>query len=153
MINFTSNQPMEHKTAAYRCHVCRIYSMPLTPSRKQKEWATIQVIAQNNFPQTHIQWLHYHMQHKHSDEDHTNNEQQAKKTWTTFTYYSLIVRKIANIFKHTNIRVAFKNTNTQQQLTKPKIHKNTKKSGIYKLTCSTCRLSYMGQTSCSLQQI
>jgi hypothetical protein len=45
-INFTSNQPMEYKTAAYRLHISRMHSMPLTPGRKQKEWATIQIIAQ-----------------------------------------------------------------------------------------------------------
>ena len=65
---------------------------------------TIQAIAQNNnSPQTLIQRINYQIQRKHSDEDHTNNEQQAKKTWATFTYYSAIVRKITNIFKHTNI--------------------------------------------------
>ena len=122
---------MEHKTAAYRYHsISRMHSIPLTPSRKLKEWTTIQVIAQNtNFPQMLMQRLNYQIQCKHNNEDHTNNEQQTKKTRATFTYYSLAVRKIINIFKHTNIQVAFKNTNTLQQLTKPKInqtHKNTK---------------------------
>ena len=44
---------------------------------------------------------------------------------------------------------AFKNTNTIQQYTKPKmIDKNQdyNKSGIYKLTCNTCKMSYIGQT-------
>ena len=64
------------------------------------------------------------------NEDHTNNEQQTKKTWATFTYYGLIVRKITNIFKHTNIQIAFKNTNTLQQLTKQKLIKTQKKQNI-----------------------
>ena len=74
---------------------------------------------------------------------------------TTLTYYSPLIRKITDIFKHTNVRVAFKNTNTLQQVTKPKVHKNKKeheKSGVHKLTCNTCKLSYIGQTSRSLQQ-
>ena len=96
---------MEHKTAAYRYHsISRMHLIPLTPSRKLKEWTTIQVIAQNtNFPQMLMQRLNYQIQCKHNNEDHTNNEQQTKKTRATFTYYSLAVRKIINIFKHTNI--------------------------------------------------
>ena len=46
-------------------------------------------------------------------------------------------------------------TNTIQQLTQYTSHQNTteqEKSGIYKLTCNTCKLSYIGQTNCSLQQ-
>ena len=83
--------------------------MPLTPSRKQKEWTIIQAVAQNNdFLQTLIQRINYQIQRKHNNEDHTNNEQQTKKTRTTFTYYSPIVRKITNICKHTNLRVALK---------------------------------------------
>ena len=51
--------------------------------------------------------------------------------------------------------IAFKSTNTLQQLTKPKIDNNTQerdKSGIYKLTYNTCKMSYIGQTSRRLHQ-
>jgi hypothetical protein len=48
------------------------------------------------------------------------------KTWATFTNYSPKIKKITNLFKHTNVCTAFKNTNTLQQLTKPKTkHQNT----------------------------
>jgi hypothetical protein len=30
-INFLSNHPMEHKIAAYRHHITRMHSLPLTP--------------------------------------------------------------------------------------------------------------------------
>jgi hypothetical protein len=46
---------------------------------------------------------------------------------TAFTYYSPQIRKITNSLKHTNIGIAFRNTNTLQQLTKPKIlNQNTR---------------------------
>jgi phosphoribulokinase len=60
-----------------------------------------------------------------------------------------------SLFKHTNIGIAFKSANTPQQLTKRKVTSNAQqqdKSGIYKLTCNTCQLSYTGQTSCGLKQ-
>jgi len=71
-----------------------------------------------------------------------------------FTYYSPKIRKITNLFKHTDTDIAFSNTNTLHQLTKPKIINETTehdKSGVYKLTCNTCHKSYIGQTSRSLK--
>jgi len=52
----------------------------------------------------------------------TNNRNNNK--WATFTYHSSKVRKITNVFKQTDIKIAFKNTNTLQQLTKPKTQDN-----------------------------
>jgi len=54
------------------------------------------------------------------------------------------------LFKHSNIGIAFKTTNTLQQLTKPKQASNTEeldKSCIYTLTCNTCQMAYIGQIS------
>jgi len=58
------------------------------------------------------------------------------------------------LFKHTNVGISFKNTNTVQWLTKPKRDKvlEQDKSRVYKLTCNICHMSYIGQTSCSLKQ-
>jgi hypothetical protein len=92
-------------------------SLPLTPNQKQAEWFLIQLIAQNNnFPQKLVQNLKQQIQHKRTGQE----EHDKNKKWVTFTYYSPKVRKITNLFKHTNIRIAFKTTNTVQQLTNQK---------------------------------
>ena len=76
-INFSSNQPMEHRIASYGHHITRMNALPLAPHRKQKEWFTIQQIAQiNNFPQTLIQRLNHQIQHKHNGKNRTNSEKQ-----------------------------------------------------------------------------
>ena len=77
---FFSNQPMEHKISTYRHHITRINSLPLTAYRKQKEWVTIQQIAQNsNFPQTLVQQLNHRVQHKHTDKSmQTVNNKKRK---------------------------------------------------------------------------
>jgi hypothetical protein len=72
------------------------------------------------------------------------------------SWYDLIIRirKITNPFKH--IWIAVKCTNILQQLTKPKLPSSTQeqdKNGIYKLTCNTCQMSYIGQISRSLKHI
>ena len=66
-----------------------------------------------------------------------------------------VTRKVANIFEHTNAEISFKNTNTIQQLTKPKTINDMKErylSEIYKLKCNKVKLSYIGQTIPSLKQ-
>jgi hypothetical protein len=131
-----------------------MHSLPLTPKKKQKEWTTIQLIARNNnFPQNLLQKLNQQMQQK-INYDKTE-EINKNKTWTTLTHYSPKIRGITNLFKHTNVGIAFNNTNTLQEFTKPKTNKNTTehdKSGIYRLTCNTCQRSYIGQTDGDLKQ-
>jgi len=44
--------PTEQKIAAYRYHINRMQSLPLTIERQQTEWNTIKTMAQNNnFPE------------------------------------------------------------------------------------------------------
>ncbi len=144
---------MEHKTAAFSYYISRMHSLPLTPNEKQ---ITIQTIAKNNgFHTTFIKRLNQQIQRNQNNKDPTNNAQLTKKIRATFAYYSPLVRKITNMLKHTHIQIAFKTTNTIQQLTQnTSHHKSTEqeKSGIYKLKCNTCKLSYTGQTTRSLQQ-
>jgi len=143
---------MEHKIATYSHHITRINSLPLTLKQKQTEWTLIQLITQNsNFPQKLVQNLNLQIQHKKTNKDKTNGKNK-NKNWTTFTYYSPRIRKITNLFKHTNIGISSKSNNTQD-LTEPKLASNTQdKSGIYKLMCNTCQTLYIGQISRSLKQ-
>jgi hypothetical protein len=82
----------------------------------------------------------------------TKTKNKSKK-WATFTYHSAKVRTITNLFKHTDIKMAFKTSNTIQQRTKTHNHDTThdlSKSGIYKMTCKTFNKAYIGQTSRNL---
>jgi DNA mismatch repair ATPase MutS len=151
-INFNSNHPVEHKMAAFRSHIYRMHSLPLTPEKKQKEWQILQTTANNNnFPTNLLHKLNQQIQQKIH---HTLTERNDKKLWTTFTYHSPKIRKHTNLFKNTNVGTAFRTTTTIHQLTKPTIADLTlerEKSGVYKLTCNTCQRSYIGQTSGNLK--
>jgi hypothetical protein len=133
-----------------------MHSLPLTPERRQKEWTIIQYIAGTNyFPHTLIQNLNSQLQHKHNNYDWNNNTVRDIKTSTTFTYYNPLICKITDLFKHTNVRISFKSTNTIHDFTKPKTNRKIqvhKRYGIYKLTCDTCKLSYVGQNGRNLKQ-
>jgi len=79
---------------------------------------------------------------------------KSNTKWMTFTYVSPQIRKITNLFRHTKVKIAFKCNSKISELMKPNTDNNTpyyNRSGIYKLTCNTCKLAYLGQTSRSLK--
>ena len=137
--------------AAYRFYIERMLKLPLSHTRQLKEGKTILLIAliatANNFPITVLQKLKWQIQHKITKPPPAKNAESKK--WATFTY-SPHIRKITNLFRNTNIKIGYKCSNTLAQLTKPTSNRNIpphNKSGIYSLTCKTCNLSYVGQTS------
>ena len=147
-INFTSNHPTEHKMAVYHHLIHRMLTLPLTTKRRKMECQKILTIASNNnnSPLQLIMKLKTQMKHKAQ----TNTTKDKNKKWASFTYHSSKIRKITNLFKHTNIKIAFQSTNTIQHLTEPRkqdITQEHNKSGIYKLSCKTCNKAFIGQTS------
>ena len=66
----------------------------------------------------------------------TYTEQQNNTKWLTFKYCSSLVRKVTNLFKNTNLNVAFRTTNTINQQLTDKL-RNTNRSGIYQRKCNT----------------
>jgi len=55
------------------------------------------------------------------------------KKWAIFTYHSPKIRKITNLFRQTNVHIAYKSSNTKQQRTRPRTKDTTQdkdKSGI-----------------------
>jgi hypothetical protein len=127
-------------------------SPPLTIERQQSEWKTIQAMARNNnFPGK----LKTNLKTQKQQKTHQKQDKDENKKWATFTYHSPQIRKLTNIFRHTNINIAFKSTNTIQHCTKPKTSDKNQEynmSGIYKLTSNTCKMLYIGQTSRNLKQ-
>jgi hypothetical protein len=85
---------------------------------------------------------------------HTRTTISNKKKWATFSYYGSYIRNITDLFKHTNIHIAFRTTNTLLSL----LQKRTKppsniydRSGMYELPRNACQHSYVGQTIRSLK--
>jgi hypothetical protein len=94
-----------------------MHSLPLDPNKKQKEWKTIQTIAKNNnIPQQLLQKLNQRVQQKTDP----NPDKKDKMIWTTFTYHSPKIRTITNLFKNTNVNIAFRTTATQQYIKQKK---------------------------------
>jgi hypothetical protein len=153
-INYFSNHPMEHKLAAYQYYTERMFTLPLTTDRQLSEWKTILLIApNNNIPRKLLLRLKQQIQQRTTQPSSITDTRITAK-WAIFLYTSPCNRRITNLFKHTNVKAAFKTNNTISQLTKPGIRTNTpthNNRGIYKLTCNTCKLAYVGQTSQNLK--
>jgi hypothetical protein len=80
-----------------------------------------------------------------------SNDKDNIKNWATFTYIGRKTRSITKIFKTTNLKIAFKTTNTIQNhlcnLKEPNHRKDPYQySGIYQLTCKEYNQKYIGQT-------
>jgi hypothetical protein len=79
-----------------------------------------------------------------------NPDTNTKQLYATLTFVGKETKKIANLFKNTNIKIAYRTPNTLGKLliTKPNNNKKDKylNSGVYRLTCPNCGKIYTGQT-------
>ena len=143
IIPYTSNHPTQHKYAAIRFLYNRLNTYDLhTEEYKQEEQAIQNILVNNSFP---IQPQKPTKQKpRHTDK----TTQPEKQKWTTFTYTGRETTYITNIFKKTNLKIAYKTNNTIDKRLTHKTHKTDKytQSGIYKLTCPVCNKAYVGQT-------
>jgi hypothetical protein len=95
---------MEHKIAAYRFYINWMKKLPPNKKNRTTEWQTILRIAHNNnFQARKITTLRKQMERNNTATKQRRNAERKKNKWTTFTYYSPKIRKITNLFKHTDI--------------------------------------------------
>jgi hypothetical protein len=135
-IYFTSNHPLEHKLAAYNFYINRTLSVPITDQARQHEWNTICTIARNNgFPIRTIHNLTNRITKTQNIDNTFTNTQ--RKTWVTFTYHSPLIRKITNLFKHTNLNIAFRTGNTIYNWLQDRMPQNTTSSSVKRATNRT----------------
>jgi len=144
---FSSNHPHEHKIVAFRYYINRMIKLLITEKSKKEEWKSILAIAKHNGYPIHIT---NNIRKKLKTNKQKNQQypiiDHHNKKWVTFTYFSHIIRRITNLFKHSNLNIAFRVTKTvQQQLAKEQIN-NKNPSGIHKLKCNTCNKVYIGQS-------
>jgi len=146
-IQFSSNHPFEHKLAAFNFYIHRMLTLQITKQAKQQERKIILAVAKNyEFPLHIIHNLKKKLiTKKRRKKLPTTTTQQAKK-WVTLSHHSPLIRKITNLFKHSNLNIALRTTNTiHRQLTDKIVKTSTNSSGIYKLKCKVCNNSYVGR--------
>jgi hypothetical protein len=123
-INFLSNQHLEHKMAAYQFLIRRMLSLPIDSQQRHAEWQYIIHVAQNNkFPPHLISQLKHRIKKRLSRSITPPLSLPRTKPnytkWSVFTFSISLVRKITNLFKHTNVRISFRCNNTLLQHLRP----------------------------------
>jgi hypothetical protein len=116
-------------------------SYPLTQEAKETELNIIRNTLLNNQYSINVAKKSHKKGSAHID------TQTQKTQWATFTYSGKEVRKITKLFRDTQIKIAFRTTNTIQNILKhqPPTDKFNR-SGIYQMKCLDCPLKYIGQT-------
>jgi len=102
-------------------------------ARIQERKYILSTARHNGFPHTHrIIDMEKKERAKNKDKRTNTNatqERQVEKKWVTFTYHSPIIRRVTNLFNNTEIRIAFKVTNTiYQQLAEKKTEQKSKRN-------------------------
>ena len=117
-------------------------TLPISQIGINKKWTTVCAMAKSNgFPESIIHNLRKKLTLKKQTPKSVATKSNQK--WVPFTFFGPAVRRITNLFKGSNIKTAFRTTNTiQKQLSK----NQQNPSGIYSLKCNTCNKKYVGQS-------
>jgi hypothetical protein len=137
-----SCHPHEHKIVSINYLTNRLHVYPLTKEAKIRGLETIKNTLHNNKYNINIDTK------QHKKHNTINNDPQHKKSkWAIFTYSGKETRKITNLFRDTEIKIAFRTRNTVQNTIKPPTQTDKyEKSGICQMKCLDCPLRYIGQT-------
>jgi hypothetical protein len=143
IIPYTSNHPPQHKYAAVKFLYNRLNTYQLHMDEQRQEENIIQNILHNNSFPIRPQNSSTHKR-KHTASPPTPNQK-----WATFTYTGKETTYITNVFKHSNLRIAFRTRDStlSHLISHTHTHRNQySSSGVYKLTCPDCSKAYTGQT-------
>jgi len=143
IIPYTSNQPPQHKYSAVRFLYNRLNSYHLEKDEYQKELDTIHHILHNSsFP------IPSRTQHTPKRPPPLPPTTESERILSTVTYSGKESKYITDLFRHSNIQVAFRTNSTSRNLLSHNTHQCDAftQSGVYKLTCPGCGKAYIGQT-------
>jgi hypothetical protein len=146
-IHFTSNHLYSHKMAGFYFYINRINHIISSQQTIKQEWDKIINMPQNyEFPVHLIHSLRNRITKKKDNTTSTQRKEYNNNIWITFTYHSPSIHKVTNLFRRTNMKTAFRPTNTiYQQLVYR--YRDPNPSGIYQQKCNTCNNAYVGQSS------
>jgi len=120
-VYFTSNHPYDHKLAAFNYYINRMIIMPITEQTVKQQWNNMLTMAHNNSFPKHIYRLRNKLLAKKDGTTQTQATEQHDRKWVTFTYHNPSIHKVTNLFKRTNLKIAFRPTNTIYQHLSQKI--------------------------------
>jgi hypothetical protein len=138
-----------NKLASFHSLIHRLVNIPLDKNNFRKELAYIKQIAkQNGFDELVVDNILKKHKFKTLLKNSTTLTNDQPTRYIKIPYHPQITKGLSKIFKTVNAKIAHSNNNKLKDYlnnTKDKIDK-TNKSGIYQVSCTSCDLSYIGQT-------
>jgi len=147
--HYLSNHPFEQKIAAFRYYINRLIYSPI--HKRVGIWNGQQYSPwqkNNGFPEDIIRKQRTKLLTKKHKQKPTTEGLNQK--WVTFTNYGPATRRITNLFKITNKKIAFTITNKIHKQLSKELYSTQNHSGIYELKCNTCSGIYVGQSGRAL---
>jgi hypothetical protein len=142
IIPYSSNHPTQQKYAAVIFLYNRLNTYQLhKEENSQEENAIHNILYNSSFPIRPQKPKIPLLNQRQSSPNLTHK-------WTVLTYIGRETTYISNIFKHSDIKIAYcTNTYIHSHLTyKVYNHDKFLSTGVYKLTCPDCNKAYIGQT-------
>ena len=149
LLDESSNNPTSHKATTIRTLTRRAQLVCDTPDSLRDENSYLErVFHKNNYNADFIKRNIY----RPTEADATNRS-PTPLTTVTIPYIKGTSETISRILQSYNIRVAHKPTTTLRQLltnVKDRDEPNNRQGAVYKIKCSDCQASYIGETGRNL---
>lgn len=148
VIPFNSNHPYSHKVSSFRSLLHRLCSIPMSRDNFNNEFNIIKNIASNNnFPLSLIYSLFFKISSKIVFKNLSNAESNDY-LYLSLPYFGPFSNFLTKIFKKFNICISFSTKNNLKNIlvNNKDLISPLDKSGVYKISCSSCNASYIGQT-------
>jgi len=135
-----------HKMPGFYFYINRMTNIFSSEQANKQEWDSIITNARNNvFPVHLIHRLRNKITMKKDNTASKKRKEHNNNKWITFIYHIPAIHKVTNIFRRTNLKIAFRPTNTiYQQLVYT--YRDPNPSGMYQLKYNTCNNAYVGQS-------
>ena len=159
-----SHHTWRHKVAAFESALFRMWNVPLTKERRQKELDFLIEMAQTNgYNKRMVLNLNQKYRMRNERKRHTllrpvgrkvtepgtqRNNGALRKGFLTIPYHSRMTNCLSNKLKSNGLSVVYQNKGSLKNLIgrvkrrRPK----TECSGIYNIKCDNCEGNYVGQT-------
>jgi hypothetical protein len=144
IIHNDSCHPNEHKKSVINYLINHVNTYSLTQTNKDQEQTIIkEILKKNGYQQSFIHCKCKNKAHENPTQG-TQEIQKEKQKMATFTYSGPEIGTITNLFQHTNLKIAYKTTNTIKHHLKPRCETRDicNQSGVYQLQCGECPFKY-----------
>jgi hypothetical protein len=151
-LDFTSNNPLEHKRAVATTLFHRALMVPTDKADKHQEVNRVRnALRMNGYPEPFLRnQLSRVKKRQQAGAQSQTTENKKKLGFTVLPYVPGVTERVQRVLKRADVQVAVSSTNTLRgklARLKDPVEESRKRSVVYKIPCGACNAVYIGQTS------